>query len=192
MARKIASRKQKQVIPTIIGAGITEQHYFKHLQSLMNWRMKVRPRYFGSEDINTIEKKVNAVINEEEGFAVCVFDADVAKWNETYKAKMGKFIDKYRKNKNVLICKSLPSIEFWFLIHFKDTNKSFPTSASVIEELHKFIPSFDKSDSFLSNKSWVKDLIGKMELACERAKKYESSEGSYSEVYRVIELLKSV
>lgn len=191
MARKIASRKQKQIIPTIIGADITEQHYFKHLQSLMNWRMKVRPRYFGSEDIDTIEKRVNAVVNDEEGFAVCVFDADVATWNETYKAKMDKFIRKYDNNSNVLICESLPSIEFWFLIHYLDTNRQFPTSSSVIKELHKYIPAFDKSDSFLSNESWVKALIEKLDLACERAKKYENMEGSYSKIYKVIELLKN-
>lgn len=190
MARKVASRKPNDVIPTIIGAGITEQHYFKHLQILMDWKMKIRPRFFGSEDITTIEKRVESVLKEE-GIAVCVFDADVTAWNETFKSKLDKFKKKYEKKQNVIICDSMPSIEYWFLIHYLDTNKHYPTSSSVIKDLIKHIPNFSKNESFLENCSWVKDMVceGKINLACKRAKLYENKEGSYSKIYKAIELL---
>lgn len=191
MARKVASRQPKKVIPTIIGAGITEQHYFKHLQTLMGWKMKVRPRFFGSEDITTIEKRVETVI-QEDGIAICVFDADVSAWDKTFKTKFDKFRKKYEKDKNVIICDSMPSVEYWFLIHYLDTNKHYPTSASVVKDLTKYILNFSKNESFLGNSTWVKDMVidGKMDLACKRAKFYENKERSYSKIYKAIELLK--
>lgn len=66
----------------------------------------------------------------------------------------------------------MPSIEFWFLIHFINTNKFFGTSRAVIAELVKHIPRFDKSEAFLSNKKWVEDMIsdGKLQDAYSRAK----------------------
>ena len=191
MARKIASRQPKDVIPTIIGAGITEQNYFKHLQTLMGWKMKIRPRFFGSEDITAIEKRVESVI-QEEGIAICVFDADVSAWNDTFKTKLEKFKSKYQKRQDVIICDSMPSIEYWFLIHYLDTNKHYPTSASVIRELSKFITNFSKNETFLSSPTWVKEMISddKIDLACKRAIQYENADGSYSRIYKAIELLK--
>lgn len=191
MARKVAYRKPNEVIPTIIGAGITEQHYFKHLQTLLDWKMKVRPRFFGSEDIATIEKRVESVLKEE-GIAVCVFDADVTAWNETFKSKLNKFKKKYEKKQNVIICDSMPSIEYWFLIHYLDSNKLYPTSDSVIKDLTKYIQNFSKKESFLENSTWVKDMVSdeKIDLACKRAKLYENKEGSYSRVYKAIEILR--
>ncbi len=191
MARKIASRQPKEVIPTIIGAGITEQHYFKHLQTLMGWKLKIRPRFFGSEDITTIEKRVETVL-QEEGIAICVFDADVSAWNDTFKTKLKKIRTKYEKRHNVIICDSMPSIEYWFLIHYMDTNKHYPTSSSVIKDLSKYIQNFAKNETFLNNTIWVKELIsdGKTDIACKRARHYENKEGSYSKIYKAIELLK--
>lgn len=153
--------------------------------------MKVRPRFFGSEDIDTIEKRVESVL-EEEGIAICVFDADVSAWNETFKTKMSAFRNKYEKNQNVIICDSMPSIEFWFLIHYLETNKHYPTSSSVINDLTKYIKNFSKKESFLSNQNWVKDLISddKMELACKRATSFENKGGSYSRIFKAIAYLK--
>lgn len=54
MARKIKSQPQRNVIPTMIGAGITEQWYFTHLKNLLRCRIRVRPRFFGQEDIYQI------------------------------------------------------------------------------------------------------------------------------------------
>ena len=108
------------------------------------------------------------------------------------KTKLDKFKKKYEKKQNVIICDSLPSIEYWFLIHYLDTNKHYSTSESVIKDLRKHIKCFDKKGSFLSNSDWVKKMVddGKIELACQRAKFYEDKGGSYSKIYKAIELLK--
>ena len=41
---------------------------------------------------------------------------------------------------------SLPSIEYWFLLHFADIHRLFPTSQSVCKELEKFLDGYDKRE----------------------------------------------
>ena len=103
MARKVKTRQQNAPIPIIIGAGITEQWYFTHLQRILGYRVKVRPRFFGQEDIFQLTKKVESVI-QDGGVAIAVFDADVASWDEKERIKLDAFRKKYGKNENVIIC----------------------------------------------------------------------------------------
>lgn len=64
MARQISTRNSKSPTPVIIGAGITEQWYFTHLRNLLDLRIKIRPRFFGTEDIKQLDKKISQVVNE--------------------------------------------------------------------------------------------------------------------------------
>lgn len=149
MARKTAIINKNQERAVIIGAGITERWYFARMQSLYDLKIKIRPRYFGNENINTLEKLINQVL-ENGGLAIVVFDDDVSTWNESERKKLYALRQKYSRHKRVILCDSMPSIEFWFLIHFINTNKYFGTSKAVISALVKFIPNFEKSESFLS------------------------------------------
>lgn len=49
MARRVETKSKREPMPTIIGAGITEQWYFTHLKAIFDYRVKVRPRFFGNE-----------------------------------------------------------------------------------------------------------------------------------------------
>ena len=184
MARRVATKKFNRVRPTIIGAGITEQWYFTHLQHIFGLKMKVCPRFFGQEDIHALEKRIQQVLNDE-GFAVVVFDADVTTWDDKEKARLVKLKSKYAENKNVVLCDSLPSIEFWFLIHYVNTTRTFRTSKDVIIQLKKYITNFDKNESFLKNEKWVRDMSadGRLESAFKRARD-NSDGGSYSNVWK--------
>ena len=137
MARKVKTRQQNAPIPTIIGAGITEQWYFSHLQRMFGYRVKVRPRFFGQEDKFQLTKKVESVI-QDGGVAIAVFDAYVASWDEKERIKLDTFRKKYGKNENVIICDSLPSIEYWFLLHFADIHPSIiPNVAICVQRIGK-------------------------------------------------------
>ena len=187
MARRRPTKNIKEVRPTIIGAGITEQWYFTHLQSLFGLKIKIRPRYFGHETMNLLAKRIGHVLSEE-GKAVVVFDTDVTTWDDMEKKRFEQ-LKKYAKNGNVMICDSMPSIEFWLLLHYVDTSRSFPTSKSVITQLVKYITNFDKTDSFLRNKKWVEDMSseGKLQQAYNRAKAHGTGKGLYSYVWKAIE-----
>ena len=186
MVRKTSLRQRRSPIPTIIGAGITEQWYFTHLKALRGYRVKIRPRFFGTETAAGLDKKIEEVLRDE-GIAICVFDADVSTWNETECKKLAALQKKYEGNASVVLCDSMPSIEYWFLLHFKHTTRHFGTSKAVINELKKYIPQYDKTEQFLGNQKWVEEMTGegRQEQACEYADKMDTTGGSYTRANKV-------
>ena len=190
MSRKTSLKQRRSPIPTIIGAGITEQWYFTHLKALRGYRVKIRPRFFGTETAAGLDKKIEEVLRDE-GIAICVFDADVSTWNEAERKKLSALQKKYEGNDSVLLCDSMPSIEYWFLLHYKHTTRHFGTSKAVINELKKYLPHYDKTEQFLGNQRWVAEMSGegRQELACECADKTDASNGSYTKVQKVFPLI---
>ena len=190
MARKTSLKQRRSPIPTIIGAGITAQWYFTHLKALRGYRIKIRPRFFGTETAAGLAKRIEEVL-QDEGIAICVFDADVSTWNEVERKKLDALRKKYKDNPSVLLCDSMPSIEFWFLLHYKNTTRHFGTSKAVIKELKKYIPQYDKTEQFLSNQKWVADMSGegRQEQACAKADNTDEGKESYTNVQNVIILV---
>jgi hypothetical protein len=190
MARKESTTQFKESIPTIIGAGITEKWYFTHLQAKYRVRMKIRPRFFGKETVFTLEKKLTEVLKNG-GRAIVVFDADVSTWNKAEKERLETMKSKYAKNNRVLLCDSMPSIEYWFLLHYVNTNRHFGTSKAVIMELVKRIKEFDKTETFLKNQKWVDDMSadGRLESAAQRAVAFGTSGESYTNVWKAMQEL---
>jgi hypothetical protein len=181
--------ERRRIVPTLIGAGITEQWYFTHLKALRRMRIQIRPRFFGNEQIHSLEKNVEQVLSTE-GFAVVVFDSDVTTWNESERQRLQAFRRKYEGRNDVVLCDSMPSIEFWFLIHYIHTNRHYGTSRAVVAELKKFIPDFDKSERFLKNAKWVAELCadGKLEQAIRTAQKLGMEGPSYSNLWKLFDM----
>ena len=190
MARKTSLKQRRSPIPTIIGAGITEQWYFTHLKALRGYRVKIRPRFFGTETAAGLDKKIEEVLRDE-GIAICVFDADVSTWNETECKKLAALQKKYEGNASVLLCDSMPSIEYWFLLHFKHTTRHFGTSKAVVKELKKYIPQYDKTEQFLGNQKWVEEMTGegRQEQACKYANKTNTANGSFTKIQKAITMM---
>lgn len=191
MARKTEkSRSFRSSRIVIIGEGYTEQFYFKHLRSLNNYQYTIKPYFFGTTSLKEMDSKICKVI-EGGGIAVCVFDADVSERNEVEKKKLEQLRKKYGKKKNVILCDSLPSIEYWFLLHYCNTNKYFKDSKSVERVLRKFITQYEKKKDFLEKENWVTNLCaeGKMEIAQQRAESFSNKTGSYSNIYKIFKRL---
>ena len=133
-------------------------------------------------------KNVEHVLASE-GRAIVVFDTDVQAWDTGEKARYEAFLKKYGKDKRIIICDSLPSIEYWFLLHYLNTNRYFGTSKTVIKELLHYIPKFEKTERFLSNQKWVVDLCtdGKLELATTRALAFGEQGESYTNIPKLLQ-----
>lgn len=190
MARKINIRETRKAKTIVVGAGITEYWYLKHLKRLCNYHYVLQPSLFGDESMQTIQQRILDAISGGAS-VICVFDEDVRQWNNAEKKRMDEIHNKYDNNDKVVIASSMPSIEYWFLLHYVNTNRFFGTSAKVIEALRKYIINFDKKDQFLRQEKWVSELIehDRMIDANNRAKLHGHSGESYSDFWRAIEKL---
>lgn len=164
MARRIKERKLKNPTITIIGEGATERYYFTHLKRLRGYNYVCKPRNFTEQTFDEMQKQIERVLADN-GIAVCVFDADVTRTRSAEKAKFEDMRRKYADNPAVILCDSMPSIEFWFLLHYLNTNRYFATSDDVIDVLHRYMPNFSKHQSFLSKEAWVLELLADNRLA---------------------------
>lgn len=186
MARRIETRPMREPLPTVIGAGITEKWYFRHLKSLCAYKMDVKPKYFGSDTAYDMQKLVDNVLAMG-GKAICVFDMDTTHWDAAEKERKDQFMQLYSDNSDVILCDSMPSIEYWFLLHFEKTNRHFGTSDRVIEVLKHYMP-YEKREKFLENSSWVKQLLSDdgMQKAMDIARELGDSGESYTNLPKAI------
>lgn len=190
MARQRKERELKNPTVTIIGEGATERFYFTHLKNLRGYRYVCKPRNFTEQTFGEIEKQIDRVLADK-GIAVCVFDADVTRTRQAEKRKYEILIRKYAKNPSVIFCDSMPSIEFWFLLHYNRTNRYFSSSEEVIKILRAHIPEFSKHQTFLSKENWVMELLkeNRLGIAVSNARFIGMDGESYSNLYRLFELL---
>ena len=188
----------RQVIH-IVGEGLTELFYFSHLKKILGYRFKkkwkkkntdnfttVGKYTFDTSSIEKIEKKIKELLDEDV-FVICVFDADVSRRSDAENKKMVSLKKKYENNSNVILCDSLQSIEYWFLLHFEDTCRYFRDSTATERALKQYLPTYDKTRKYLEKDKWVKEMLvdSKMDKACELAEKYKGRD-SYSEIYKAI------
>jgi len=189
MARIVNKRQQNTPVITLIGEGLTEQFYFRHIRSIFNFRFVIKPYYFGVTSLREMDIKITEVLSGG-GIAVCVFDADVAGRNETERKKLNNLFRKYGNKPSVFFCHSLPSVEYWFLLHFRNTNRAFRDADDAENELAEFITNYEKSARFLEDEKWVKSLCndGKLNAAIERAGNFGETGQSYSNIYKAFDI----
>ncbi len=185
MARKINTKEPKQPKTIVVGAGITEYWYLKHLKKALGYKYVLKPSLFGDESMQTIQNRITEGL-ESGASIICVFDEDVSQWNDSEKKRMDEIHRKYDHHNSVIIASSMPSIEYWLLLHFENTNRYFGSSAKVIESLKKYLVGFDKKEHFLKQEKWLMSLIkdNKMQLAYERAKTFGHKGESYSDMWK--------
>lgn len=137
-----------------------------------------------------MQKQIDRVLADN-GIAVCVFDADVTRTRPAEKIKYDDMRRKYAKNPSVILCDSMPSIEFWFLLHYLNTNRYFATSDDVITVLRRFFPDFSKHQSFLSKETWVLELIAdnRIDKAIANANSIGLDGESYSRLPKLFQII---
>lgn len=189
MARRIKERKLKNPTITIIGEGATERYYFTHLKRLRGYNYVCKPRNFTEQTFDEMKKQIERVLADN-GIAVCVFDADVTRTLPAEKAKFEDMKRQYADNPAVILCDSMPSIEFWFLLHYLNTNRYFATSDDVIDALHRYMPNFSKHQSFLSKETWVSELLAdnRLDTAIANANTIGLEGESYSRLPKLFEI----
>ncbi len=190
----MGGRKQKIREPKsgiyVVGEGITEQYYFSHIKKIFGFHCTIKPRFFGNTSVAEMKKKIEELLRGDI-FIICVFDADVAAHNESERKKLEQLQNKFQKNKNLLFCTSLPSIEYWFLLHHEHTNRHFRDAKAAETALKKYISDYEKTVQFLEKEKWVHNLCyeNKLKQAIERAKTITDKGESWSNIWKAIKIL---
>jgi hypothetical protein len=169
----------------VLGDGQTEQYYLQYLKNIRCYTYIVRPRLFRNITIETSGKLIKELLEQGYDLVIYLTDYDTV----VAQGKIDKFNNitaKYRKNYRVKICESMPSIEFWFLLHYIKTTRNFQNAGEVLTELKKHLPEFSKETGFLEKQKWVEELCanGKLATALKNsseilAEKEEGNAGEY-------------
>lgn len=187
----VGVREIKPLFPFVIGGGKnTELYYFKHLSDTTNHKFNVFPEYFGKEASYTEEfpKRINSILKDNPDAKIfCVFDFDAVYGNKTNQEKHTIFESSMKKeiaNGSVVLCPSMPSIEYWFFLHFENRTQLIKTCGKTMQKLLEpyMLPYFPdpngkrllnilKSEEFVEAPDWVVKLCenGKLDDAIQRA-----------------------
>ena len=183
------TRDMGPLYPFLISGGTnTERYYFTHINDTTGYKFNIRPKYFADESNYTeaFPKRIKEILNANTDPKIfCVFDWDTIYGIDAKIKKHEDFEKRFRTeidNGNVVICPSMPSIEYWFLLHFEDKTDLLKDYRAISNILAPYIkPCFAdptknlkkllKQEKYLQDSTWVKNLCsdGKLDAAIKRA-----------------------
>ncbi|GHU62272.1 hypothetical protein FACS1894123_02920 [Bacteroidia bacterium] len=122
---------------------------------------------------------------------------------ETNEAKKGEmtalqqFKEHYRQvPENVIVIINNPCLEFWFLLHYKQTTKYFATYSDLGKELKKHLPNYQKTEKYFkkSRQDIYQHLKPLLETAINNAKQtgnfdFDNICKGISEMHKIFEKL---
>ncbi len=195
MARGNRNR-QLRLKYAVLGDGLTEQYYLKHLKGINGYNYAIKPSLFDNIEISQASEIICELLRGGVDGVVYLTDYDTIV-NQSRKVAFDKLKDKFKDDVKVLICETMPSIEFWFLLHYQYTTRSFQDSTEALNVLKRSLPNFEKRKVWLEQTHWVEELCsdGKLEVAIDNAKRFEiesekgdlDSHHPFSFVFKAIE-----
>jgi len=196
MSRRNPNRSIKPAFYLVAEGKVTEYWYFTHIKSIYIIRnLTIKPSLCGQiKNIKQLKKKAEECLRKDgKPSVICVYDLDV--YTQPAHAQELQALNQWKQKhpKNIIFCESLPSIEFWFLLHHKNTNQTFVNSKACLNELKKHISLYGKSEKFAKHQKWVEDLCanGQLSKARKRAKRIaaNNNRNSYTSVYKAFDAL---
>lgn len=190
----------------IIGEGETEWFYFDSLRVACRFPFKVAPDFPQHSDIHHVLKLVESYIDKQYDYVVCLFDMDrlhqfPSEMQLYQRAKKKYSAKKYAER--VIFIETNPCTEFWFLLHFLPNVvcRRYDSYEQLLPELQKYMPEYEKTKryfkrtnlyKFLTENGDLERAIQNSEKLCLLSEKTPEDLIAYSEVYKVIELLRAL
>ncbi len=165
MSRQIKKIKQyKRYV--VLGDGLTELYYLDHLKDIYGFKYSIRPLLFNSITIEKAAELIRDLLADGYDMVLYLTDYDTIV-NQGKKKKFEMLLNRYKNSRKVMICETMPSIEFWFLLHFQKTTREFHKAEEAICLLIKHIRGYSKEEAFLKKSKWVENLCsnGKIDKA---------------------------
>jgi hypothetical protein len=180
VGRKVNTRETHKTY-VVLGDGLTEQYYLKHLKTIKGYKYAIRPSLFASITIQTAEGIIDDYVLGGCDQVIYFTDYDTIV-NQDKLAIFEKLKNKYAETPEVLICESMPSIEFWFLLHYQKTTREFCNANEVLIYLSRHLKDYSKSESYLRSSKWVEELFknGNIDIAIKNSKIVLTEKGKNS------------
>ncbi|NOX19340.1 MAG: RloB domain-containing protein, partial [Chlorobi bacterium] len=134
--RKNSRKRHAKKSYLFIVDGQTEMWYLQLMKKYENFpRIDIKPELAKKKKLNELFELVSSysLIYDK---VYWLIDLDIILQNDQVD-QLKVFITKLKKNNSVVVLINNPCLEFWFLIHFKETAKVFPICSGVESELKK-------------------------------------------------------
>ena len=194
-ARREGTRLVRKTM-LIVCEGMTEEKYLKVLRSslgLSNADIVICDNDRDSAPINIV-RKAEALYKSDSDydFVYCVFDRDQHQSFVAAREKIKRLAQKTKKPLPISEAVSIPSFEFWVLLHYEKTDRSFNDAQQIQDHLQrcKYIEQYVKgSDVF------AKQLVLKVEDALRHATWLENrtniiNDNPMTNIHRMIDVMK--
>ena len=203
---KTIRKRQPKKVCSIIVEGKTEKWYFQKMKDFeklpkiniypeLNKKKKLEEQYkFVKEKANYYDKVIwildfDVLIKEERERKKTSISL-IEKFNE-YRKKLSKY-------DNVFVLVITPCLEFWFLLHFKETRKYYSSCKSVVKEIkkNKLLKDYEKSEKYFKKRD--NNIYQKLKFCQNFARKNAKSLGEFesgnyksakAEIYKLFDLL---
>ncbi len=196
------NRDEKPTYSVIVG-GNTEIWYLQMLRdneniSEFNIRPELAKKTPLSEQFETVKEKSRI---DTEVFWIIDFDT-VLKEEQEHNAQSPSPLEHFRQIQselvldypNVTLLVNNPCLEYWFLLHFKDTGKPFNNCDEAKRKLKKELTDYTKTEKYFKN--YREDIYQKLKAKLPAAIKRAKAKGDFdlaqphksiSEIYKLFE-----
>jgi len=141
LARRQGNRQPRKTVLIVCGGIETEPRYFCALrQELRLATVDVQIKGTGYDALLVVDQAISLWKNEPLDEVWCVLDVEKPYENPRFFPA----VSKARSNK-VNLAVSNPAFEYWYLLHFQETNRPFTDAAELIKALKEFVPDYHKS-----------------------------------------------
>lgn len=181
MSRKRAESRGKKINPNfwVFCEGETEEAYVSYLRSRYRIPITIVPKIVGNkitERFIKSYKKGKPVHEKDRDFLM--YDADIP-----------ELLEPLKSIKSALLLASSPSIELWFLLHYKNQASSITTKECIKELENRNRNSYRKGVLDAKLESRLSDHCTD---ACKRAKSLQLYNNPSSNVFELIDILEDI
>lgn len=204
MSKRIDINKQFKKSIIIYCPGLDEKKYLEHLKNdrYPGVHIEIKPKMGRADKFTKVIEQIENEIdcNGRSGlqiFYVNDMDAIVRQHKEkTYETRKNRLLKK--ADESVFFIESMPSIEFWFLVHFECKDRLYLTCDEVIHQLkHEgYLSDYDKKQDYTQKvydklRDRIDEAIKNSKTICSRPR-VDDERYSYTLMHVIIEQIDRV
>lgn len=169
-------RQTRQAFAVVVD-GETEYWYLQMLkQNEPDILFNIAPKILQKKNINQQYKLVTTLSEEEYDKVFWIVDLDVLLKEEREKrnstSPLQQFLNYYKslsKQQKIVVIVNNPCLEYWFLLHFKNTDRVFTACTDAEKQVSQKLKGYEKTEKFFKNNDIYKQLKPHLQTAKENA-----------------------